>query len=165
MKKLILTILIITTAISGYGQKSIDALFSRYAGDDGFVSITINANLLKLARALSRDDCNSDPWPAHITKIRLLVQEKDDLKTGNFYHIIDRELDRKNYEEFMRINNSEQDLVMFVRARGNNFKELLLVAGGEDNVLIQIKGNMTIEEAKKFADKVKKDKDVSIDIY
>ena len=43
------------------------------------------------------------------------------------------------------------------KTEGKKFKEFLLVAGGEDNALIQIKGNMTYEEAKKFSDDAKKD--------
>jgi hypothetical protein len=37
------------------------------------------------------------------------------------------------------------------------FKEFLLIVGGKDNALIQIKGNMTFKEAKEFADGAKKD--------
>ena len=40
---------------------------------------------------------------------------------------------------------------------GNKFTEFLLIAGGKDNALIQIKGSMTLDEAKKFADDAKKD--------
>jgi hypothetical protein len=36
------------------------------------------------------------------------------------------------------------------------FKEFLLIGGGEDNVLIQIRGNMSMDEAKKFSGDVKK---------
>jgi hypothetical protein len=51
----------------------------------------------------------------------------------------------------MRVKNSGENLRMLVRSEGNRFKEFLLIAGGEDNALIQIKGNMTYEEAKKFS--------------
>jgi hypothetical protein len=44
---------------------------------------------------------------------------------------------------------------MLVRSEGNKFREFLLIAGGEENVLIQIKGSMTFKEAKKFAEDAK----------
>ena len=44
------------------------------------------------------------------------------------------------YEEFMRVKESDQDLRMLVRTEGKRFKEFLLIAGGEDNAVIQIKG-------------------------
>jgi hypothetical protein len=38
----------------------------------------------------------------------------------------------------------------------------LLIAGGEDNALIQIKGNMTYEEAKKFSSDARKNHGLNI---
>jgi hypothetical protein len=68
-----------------------------------------------------------------------------------------KDIDTDLYEEFMRIRHSDHDVRMMVRTEGNRFKEFLLVAGGEDNVLIQIKGNMTYAEARKFSEKAKKE--------
>ncbi len=134
-------------------------MFNKYAGNHGFVTVTINGNLLKLAKALCNDDDDDDHdcWPADITSIRILVQEDDDMEVGNFYHLVEKELDRRNYEEFMRVNESDQDLIMLVRTVGRSFKEFLIVAGGEDNLLIQVKGNMTFKEAERFSEKIKKD--------
>lgn len=52
MKRLFLFVALTITVTVVYGQKSIDALFERYAGRDGFVTITINGNMLKLATRL-----------------------------------------------------------------------------------------------------------------
>jgi len=81
---------------------------------------------------------------------------------GNFYDMVERELDRRNYEEFMRVKNAHQDIVMLVRAEGKKFKEFLIVADGKDNALIQVKGNMTYKEAKRFSDSMKRDNGVNI---
>ena len=155
MKKLFLILALTITVTLVSGQKSIDALFERYAGRDGFTTVIINGNLLKLASCLENDDKNS--IPANITEIRILAQEDEDLKIENFYNMVIRDLNLNSYEEFMRIKDSDQDLKMLVRSEGNRFKEFLLIAGGKDNAIIQIKGNMTYQEAKKFSDKAKKD--------
>ena len=158
MRRLFFALVTLAVTLPGSGQRSVDALFNKYAGNHGFVTVTINGNLLKLAKALCNDDDNDrDCWPADITSIRILVQEDDDMKVGNFYHLVEKELDRRNYEEFMRVNESDQDLIMLVRTVGRSFKEFLIVAGGEDNVLIQVKGDMTFKEAERFAEKIKKD--------
>jgi len=62
----------------------------------------------------------------------------------------------------MRIKESDQDLRMLVRAQGKTFKEFLLVGGGEDNLLIQIKGEMTFKEAEKFSADAKKNHGLNI---
>jgi hypothetical protein len=156
MKRILLitTLTVCITAV--YGQKSIDALFERYAGKDGFTTVTFNGSLLKLASCFGdNDDDNS--MPANITEIRILTQEDKNLRIENFYETVIKDIDLDKYEEFMRVKDSDQDTRMLVRVEGNKFKEFLLISGGEDNALIQIKGNMTLNEARKFSDDVKKD--------
>ena len=150
MKKLFLFIVLTITATVLSAQKSIDDLFDKYAGKDGFTTVTISGNLLKLAHCLGDND-EEDAIPLNITEIRILAQEDNSMKVENFYNLVINDIDLKNYDEFMRVKKSDQDLRMLVRSEGNKFKEFLLVAGGNDNALIQVKGNMTYAEAKKFS--------------
>ena len=165
MKRLTLFLVLTIAATFAYGQKSIDALFEKYAGRDGFTTVTINGSLLKLAHLLGDKD-DEDALPVHITEIRVLSQEDDHMKVDNFYNNVINDIDLKNYDEFMRVKKSDQDVRMLVRSEGNKFKEFLLIAGGEDNAIVQIKGNMTYEEAKKFSNDAKKDHGSSkVEIY
>jgi len=166
MKRFFFALVIVALTISGYSQKSVDDLFAKYSGMDGFVTVTISGNLVKLIRDFDNDESDDhESWPADITTIRILAQEDDGLLEGNFYEMVEKEIDRKNYEEFMRIKNSDHDVVMLVRMEGKTFKEFLIIAGdddGEDNALIQITGNMTYKEAMEFADRMKKDNGANI---
>ncbi len=155
MKKLLL--FIVFTAIVNFvsAQKSIDALFNKYAGKEGFVTVTFNGNLLKLL-ACNDEDIEDNKLPANISEIRILAQEDKELNVDNFYELVKKEIRFNDYEEFMRVKESDQDLRMLVRAEGNKFREFLLIAGGDDNVVIQIKGEMTFREARKFSEDVKK---------
>ena len=150
MKKLLVFIVLTITATLVYSQKSIDNLFEKYAGKDGFTTVTINGNLLKLAHCFG-DNEDDNSIPVDITEIRILAQEDKSMKVDNFYDMVINDIDLKNYDEFMRVKKSDQDLRMLVRSEGNKFKEFLLIAGGIDNALIQVKGNMTYEDAKKFS--------------
>jgi hypothetical protein len=164
MRRMFFTLVFIAAAISANGQRSVDDLFNKYADNDGFVTITISGNLLKFVRSLDDDDEDGDThsWPANITEIRILAQEKDNPKVDNFYDIALRGINRNQYEEFMRVRESDQDLIMLVKTDGNRFRELLLIAGGEDNVLIQIKGSITMGEARKLSAEFKHDHDIDI---
>ena len=150
MKRFWVFIVLTITATFVYGQKSIDDLFDRYAGKDGFTTVTINGNLLKWARNLGDND-EDNSFPLNISEIRILAQEDKSISVENFYNMVIKDIDLKNYDEFMRVKNSGENLRMLVRSEGNRFKEFLLIAGGEDNALIQIKGSMTYEDAKKFS--------------
>jgi hypothetical protein len=150
MKRFLIIIVLTITATFVYGQKSIDDLFERYAGKDGFTTVTISGNLLKLTHLLGDNDEDTS-FPVNISEIRILAQEDKNIPVENFYNLVIKDIDLKNYDEFMRVKKSDQDLRMLVRSEGNRFKEFLLIAGGEDNALIQVKGNMTYEDAKKFS--------------
>ncbi len=161
MKRLLVLIALTISATLVYAQKSVDELFERYAGKDGFTTVTINGNLLKLASCLDDND-EKNSLPGNITEIRILSQDDDSMKVENFYNLVIKDIDLKNYDEFMRVKESDQDLRMLVRSEGNKFKEFLLIAGGEDNAIIQIKGSMTIKEAKEFSSDVKKNHGMNI---
>ena len=156
MKNLLSLLFFTVLSITLYGQRSVESLFDKYSGSEDFTCITISGSLVKLAKALC-DDSEDGCVPGDITTIKILAQNNDRREAGNFYKMIERDLDRRNYEEFMSVRKKNQDLIMLVRTAGRNFKEFLIVAGGEDNVLIQIKGNMTFREAQRFADEMKKD--------
>jgi len=162
MKKVLFIIVISLTITSLYAQRSIDALFDKYAGKEGFVTVTISGDLLKFASCL--DDCDDDDSsiPAKVTEIRILAQEDDNLQVDNFYDLVIKGIKVGDYEEFMSVKKTHQDLKMYVRAEGNKFREFLLIAGGEDNAVVQIKGEMTFKEAKKFSEDAKKNHGLNI---
>jgi hypothetical protein len=157
MKKIFGIIAAVLISVSLSGQKSIDDLFAKYGGKEGFTTVTINGNLLKLASAMDNDE-HDKSMPKDISIIRILTQDKEsNVKADNFYDAVIKDIDLTKYEEFMRVKDADQDVRMLVRMEGNKFTEFLLISGGKDNALIQIKGSMTFDEAKKFADDAKKD--------
>jgi hypothetical protein len=146
------------------GQKSIDALFNKYSGKDGFVALTVSGNLFKLGSCLDSDHENSNSMQANITEIRILAPADKETNSTDFYDLVFHAIDLDEYEEFLRVKETDQNLVMLVRSEGRTFREFLLVAGGEDNALIQIKGKMTFADAKKFSKDLKKNSGLNIDM-
>jgi hypothetical protein len=67
-----------------------------------------------------------------------------------------KDINPSEYEEFMRVKDSDGDIRMLVKTEGNRFREFLLVIGGDDNAIIQIKGNMSFKEAKRFSEDARK---------
>jgi len=149
---------LVVSALMGVasGQRSIDRLFERYSNNDGFVSFTISGNLLNLLKS-DEDEWDDNHWPDKITEIRILVQEDKDSNTGNFFDLARRDLDSRDYEEFMTVKKTDQDLKMLVRMDGKIIKEFLLIGGGEDNFIIQAKGRITVKEAEDFSREAKKE--------
>lgn len=164
MKRILVFVALIGTLTVASAQKSIDYLFDKYSGKEGFVTVTLSGNLLKLASVCDDNDDNDDDrsLPANITEIRVLAQNNEEMRVENFYELAMRSIKVGDYEEFMSVKKTNQDVKMYVRAEGNRFREFLLIAGGDDNAIIQIKGDMTFKEAKKFSEDAKKNHGVNI---
>jgi len=161
MKRSLLLIAFFLLMSNAKSQKSIDDLFSKYSGKDGYTTLTVSGNLLKFSSCSDEDNKH---MPSNITQIRILAQEDKAGKDHGFCELLSGGIDLDDYEEFMRVKESDQDFRMLVRAEGRKFREFLLIAGGEDNALIQIKGEMSYDEAKKFSKDLKKNNGHFIDM-
>ena len=138
-------------AVTITAQSSIDKLFDKYQGKDGFVTLTINGNLLKYLAEVDESDDDLLKHANKFSTIRILVQEDDEMKIENFYDMVIDEVNRSGYEEMVTIKSSDEDLKILVKADGRLFKEFLLIAGGDDNAIIQIKGSMTLDDVKEMS--------------
>lgn len=156
MKRMVVFIALSALASLIYGQKSIDDLFDKYSGKDGYVTLTFKGDILKLLN-LDEKCWDKDDKPLNITQIRILAPENETVPTDNFYDMVIKKLKLRDYEEFMSVNKSDQDMKMLVRTEGNSIREFLLVSGGDDNVLIQVKGKMTFDEAERLSSEVSGD--------
>lgn len=161
MKKLLFFAALIVPLCTASGQRSIDRLFDKYSGADGFTTVTIGGSLLNFATSIENDN-DEKSIKARITEVRILAQDDKAIRVVNFLDFIGRDIDLNDYEEFMRVKESHQDLRMLVRSQGRKITEFLLVAGGDDNAIIQIKGNMTFSDAKKLSEEAKKSNDLNI---
>lgn len=163
MKRVISMALFVMLVLAAGAQSSIDKLFDKYQGKDGFVTVSINGNLLKFLGNL--DDDQDDDFLKHadkFTSIRILAEEDEFDSTENFYDLIIEEVNRGGYEELMTVNSSDADVKMLVKADGKMFREFLLVAGGSSNALIQIKGNLTEDDVKEMSESMKDGKSLHL---
>ncbi|MCA1757455.1 MAG: DUF4252 domain-containing protein [Bacteroidales bacterium] len=159
MKKAIIITLISIFSVSGLmAQSQIDRLFGKYQGREGFVTVTVSGNLLRLAAALDHD--SGDPVMKHaskLTSVRILAKEDDLVESENFYDLVIDDLLAGGYEEMMTVNSTDTDVRMLLKADGDIFREFILVVGGSvDNAIIQIKGNLTYEDIHEIGSSVNK---------
>jgi len=161
MRKIIGILVLTVIATCTYGQRSVDALFNKYSGRDGFTTITISGDLLKIAGIIGNGP--EDKYPAaDISMVRILVQDDEGMVVDNFYEMIINDINLRDYEEYMRVKEKDKDLRMLVRSEGNRFREFLLIGGGEDNLVVQVKGNLTYRDARKFSSDLKKDQGMDL---
>ena len=159
MKKLLFIVCFIGVAGLALAQnKSIDRVFDKYAGMEGFTTVYISKYMFSMFSNLDgvedKDLKDVQDVFGKLTGIKILaVDDPAVLGEGvNFYDEIMKDLPRDRYEELMVVKDSESDVVFLAREENGVIVELLLVVGGEgdSNALIAITGEIDLNTIAKL---------------
>ena len=153
MKRLLFIVCLIgMTAVVMAQNKSIDRVFDKYAGMEGFTTVYISKYMFSMFANLEGVDDEELQDVQNVfgklTGIKILaVEDANALGEGvNFYDEVMKDLPKNQYEELMVVKNSESDVIFLAREEGGVIVELLLIVGGEgdDNALIVITGEIDL---------------------
>ena len=140
MKRAIISILFIALTTLVLAQNSpVDKLFEKYSGKEGYTSVYISEYMFTLFSSMQTEDKEFDEAISGLSSIKILATENPKIGV-NFYDEIMRELPKKDYKELMVVKEKDEHLTFLVKDVQGKIVELLLVGGGNDNVLISIQG-------------------------
>jgi hypothetical protein len=153
MKRMLLSFIIAACAASIYGQKnSLDDFFNSYSDRDGYTIVTINGNLFGLLKNFD-EDAELDDMERKITSIRIIAREKENtFSADNFLSELKGVLKRGRYEELITVKEHDSDLRFMVRSEGEVIMEVLVIASGEEDAVIQIQGKLTREDVTRMSE-------------
>jgi len=124
---------------------SFDKLFDRYADKEGFLTVKFSNPLSGMT-----GDEENDP-DLRISSLRVLTVKDHELNRGlNFYNEIAGHINRAGYEELMTIKKKGEKSILLCKRDKKRITEVLFVAGGNNNVLVEITGSMSLEQARKI---------------
>ncbi len=157
MKKLFFIICFIGISAAIYAQnKSIDRVFDKYAGQEGFTTVYISKYMFNMFANLEgvEDEEVEEVQQVFgkLNGIKILASDEGSPEGINFYDEIMKDLPRNEYEELMVVKDSESDVVFLAREEGGVIVELLLiVSGDDDNALIAITGEIDLNTIAKLS--------------
>ncbi len=147
MKLFSIIIITIFSIQLSWGQTSpVDKLFDQYAEKDGFTTVYITQYMFSMFKDVKTDDKEFDNLVKNLKSIRILAVDHENPPKGiNFYTAVMKDLPVKDYKELMVIKEKGQDVKFLVKDNNGKISELLLIAGGKDNALISIQGNIDLK--------------------
>ncbi|KPL14784.1 MAG: hypothetical protein AMS26_09570 [Bacteroides sp. SM23_62] len=157
MKRMFFIICLIGFAAAVFAQnKSIDRVFDKYAGQEGFTTVYISKYMFNMFADLegAEDEEIEEVQKVFgkLTGIKILASEDGSPKGINFYDEIMKDLPREKYEELMVVKDSESDVIFLAREESGVIVELLLiVSGDDDNALIAITGEIDLNTIAKLS--------------
>ena len=144
---LVIFVFMLIPVLASAQNQAVDKLFKKYQGKDGFTTVLINPEMFKLISNMeTREEEIPEPLE-NITGVKILVQEEEEGLEGiNFFDELSGDLDFSAYVELVVVKEKDQDVRIIAREDNGRMKELLVIVGGEDNVLVWIEGDFTFQE-------------------
>ena len=154
MKKLLM-ILAVVLPMAVFAQKTpVDKLFEKYANQKGFTTVNISGKLLGFAAQMETGDKATSDMLSGLSGIRVLTVEDEELnKKLDFYDELNKEgfFKDNNFEVLMEVTEEDEVVRFLAKDAGDGkLSDLLLVVGGDDNVLISISGMINPEDIGKI---------------
>ncbi len=123
-------------------QSSVDKVFNKYAGKDGYTTVVINKFMFQFLSNIETSDPEYESFKnatSGIESIRILT--RDSKGSAAFGKELLEILPRQEYKEMMTVKEANEEVVFLVRESGGEIREFLLVVSGNDeDVLIAIDG-------------------------
>lgn len=144
MKKtiLLLTAILLVTQLTAQFHR-VQYLRDTYRGEEGVVSLYIPGFLCRFAANIGDLEDEEEALLRSIRSLQVLVIENEAInRRVNFVDEIAKPKFHKDYEILLSVHEAGEDVLILAKEKRGRVKELLVVVGGEENVLVCIKGRM-----------------------
>lgn len=127
-------------------QDPVNEVFNQYAGKEGFTTVNITGDLFKMMLEMNKEDHPARQLATQVDEIKILAQEKKSEPNPDFHEMIYKKLNRKDFKELMTVRDSKDNVDILAKEQNGIITEFLLIASGDENVLIRIKGHIVLHE-------------------
>jgi hypothetical protein len=148
MKKFALTMVAVMFAAISFAQDDpVNEMFKRYSDREGFTVVNISGDLFNMLSNMDKEDKDLQKLSASVSDFKILVHEGDDQPDfPGFHQLVYEKLDKNAYKELMTVKDHDTDVNFMVKESGGYISELLMIVGGEDDVLMQVKGHFRMSD-------------------
>jgi len=158
MKRILLATILMLAVQATQGQNSsVDKLFEKYSGKEGYTSVYISKYMFSMFSDVDPENKEFNDLVSKLNSIKILATDENSSQGINFHNEIMKELSIKEYKELMVIKEKDQDLKFLIKDVNGRIVELLLIIGGKtDNALICIQGeNINLKNIAKLSSSMK----------
>ncbi len=144
MKKLILSLLILSTGLSLFAQPvGFEKLYYQYKGQEGVVALRIPGFVLRLAGTIADLDHEEKALLRSLRSVKVLTIEESYLYPEvNFTEEINLPNLNNSYKLLLEIHDGDEDVLIAAREKNGKLRDLVVVVGGDENVLVHVRGRM-----------------------
>ena len=144
MKKLFISTIILAFSITLMAQPAgFDRLYYQYKGEEGVVALKIPGFVMKLAGSIADLDREEKELLKSLRSVTVLTIEESHLYPDvNFTEEINLSRLTNDYKLLLEVHDADEDVIIAAREKNGKLRDLIVVVGGDENVLVHVRGRM-----------------------
>ena len=144
MKKVLITLIALVMGSVLFAQSAdINRLYHQYSGEDEVISMYIPGFLCRLAAKIGDLDREEEVLLRSIRSVKILVVENEYINERvNFVKEINLKKIDPDYVPLISVHEEDQDVLILGRKKGETLRDLVVIVGGEENVMVSIRGRL-----------------------
>jgi len=154
MKKIIISACILAFSLSLFAQPAtINDLYYDYKGGEGVIAMKIPGFVMKLAGSIADLDGPERELLRSLRSVTILTIEESHLYPDvNFVEEVDLSDMNGGYKLLLEVHDGDEDVLIVAREKKGKIRDLVVVVGGDDNVLVHVRGRMESDLLENLAD-------------
>jgi hypothetical protein len=147
MKKIALFIPVLLLPLLLTAQNTpIDKLFKKYYGMEGFTTVMVTEDMFEVIANMEEEKGELKGTLGKVKRVRVIAQEDEaDVEGVNFMEEL-KGVEFDDYKELVVVKEADQEVMVLAKEEDGRLSELLVLVGGEDNVLVSVEGNFTMKD-------------------
>ena len=144
MGKIIFSAFIALFSVSLSAQSlDLNNLYYSYKGEDGVVAMRIPGFVMRLAGSIADLEREEKQLLRSMKSLQLIVIEDSEInREVNFVEHVDLHDLRNGYHLLLQVKDGKDDVAILAREKKGRIKDLVVLVGGDENVMVHIKGRM-----------------------
>ena len=153
MKKIALLIPVLLVPLLLAAQnKPVDKLFEKYYGKEGFTTVLVTQDMFKVIANMEESKGEIEASLGKVERVRVIAQEDDaGLEGVNFMEEL-KGAEFDDYKELVVVKEASQEVLVLAKEEDGKILELLVLVGGEENVLVSVEGRFTMGDLEALGD-------------
>ena len=145
-------------------NQGVSKAFSKYSHEDGVTSITVPGWFISIAGKIADLNKTERELLQSIDKVKVLAIENDELNARiNLHDEFHSHINRNNdYEELLTVRDDRENVTIFGKMDKEVITEMVILVGGDENVMVYLKGELKPELLNNTIDLSKPDKFLSL---